>query len=872
VRRIALVVIFLIAFITYTFSANVSGTIRYRNKTYDANGFQDSSLWNWLPVRHAIVEVIKVDGAVETSLGTGSTDNNGYYTITIPNAGSQTIFIRTYAKQDTFPYNIVVKNDPTNNQIYTAVSTQALLDTNMDQTINLDIPLLEDGGIAEVFNIFDVAVWSYQYINNLGAMPNPPPLLTIYWYDGSTDGSYFDPSTSSIHLLGKSSDPDQFDDDIILHEVGHFSAQKWSKDDNPGGAHTITGQYDPRLTWSEGWAHYFSTAVRVFAGSSLYPQPHIIVDNLATGANSFDIELPSEPNLTIMASNEIAVAAVILDFMDDTSSEVLDVGVYDSLFLNHDKIWNGFSALTTLSSTNYATVEDFYIKLQITNALTATEVSYAEGILKARKIRYYVDTKENNNSDLTATLIDFAGSTQATVSELTFYPVDAPNYTSLDRNWFKFEFTGGTVTIRTLNLGDWCDTYLELFDSGLSPLGYNDNKFAGDYSSEIITTLSSGTYYIRCRPSTATGPIVEFGYYDLLVTLEEDISTPSAFTLSSPPDGSFIYQNCVTLKWNPSHHLTGVSYKIIVSMDPMFGTYSTYYTSSTYLTLYNLANKQFFWQVTAIAGNGNQTTTNIWSFLILHYAPSASPTGIPIQGGSEVSDYIMVSSPVDLHGTDSQQLEANLGMYAPHLWRMFRWKTSHYIEYPYVLPMKPGRGFWLISSRDCTLSFTGYSLHQLDRFYIKLKPGWNQIAVPFTNPVNWSDVICLQKQDGTVVQYNADDLSNTLILPYLFFWKKEYVLSDQLVPYYGYFVKNITGADVLLRITNPGPILPKSTYKPVPEGVELPPMPPSGLTKSDSKSSGRRCFGEVSTNSGTTCFLLILFILLFGFLIRRSFS
>jgi hypothetical protein len=42
---------------------------------------------------------------------------------------------------------------------------------------------------------------------------------------------------------------------------------RFSRDDSIGGPHNIGDPLDPRVAWSEGWANFFSSAVR---GTSIY--------------------------------------------------------------------------------------------------------------------------------------------------------------------------------------------------------------------------------------------------------------------------------------------------------------------------------------------------------------------------------------------------------------------------------------------------------------------------------------------------------------------------------------------------------------------------------------------------------------------------
>ena len=53
----------------------------------------------------------------------------------------------------------------------------------------------------------------------------------------------------------------EFDDDIILHELGHYVLGNFSRDNSPGGAHSLSGHYDIRLTWS--WPLAYANQIQV---------------------------------------------------------------------------------------------------------------------------------------------------------------------------------------------------------------------------------------------------------------------------------------------------------------------------------------------------------------------------------------------------------------------------------------------------------------------------------------------------------------------------------------------------------------------------------------------------------------------------------
>lgn len=489
----------------------VSGTVRYENKLYDSNGFTGGT--EYRPIRYADVEVVRASDSVV--LGSGETTGTGTYTIAIANAGSVSIYLRVYARQDNASFNVVVKNNASSAQIYTATTSAGAQDTNSPVTIDLDVSVA--GGAAGAFNIFDMGIYCWEFQASVDAsFPGVLPQLLVYWESGSTNGTYYDSSLNAIFLLGKASDTDEFDDDIVLHEMGHFVASNFSKDSSPGGAHAITGHYDLRLAWSEGWATYWSAAVRNFAGAARYPSPQSLVDTFGSGNSIFEIETPSFSSTTTMATNEVAVAAALWDIADANNE-----GGFDTISLGDDEIWTVFE--TDLSGRTQITMEDFFISFI---ARYPAETITTQDILAARSIKYYRDARDpfglENDSAGTASVLS------GTVTTNTFYPVG-------DQDWFAFAATAGdSIVIDTLNLGDGCDTVLTLYDTnGVTVLATNDDRSGSDVSSIIQYSITAtGTYYVKATPYSSIGFIAELGTFDLRLTVAVN-NAPSISSVSA---------------------------------------------------------------------------------------------------------------------------------------------------------------------------------------------------------------------------------------------------------------------------------------------------------------------------------------------------
>jgi PKD repeat protein len=503
----------------------VSGTVRYADQHYSYNpgNGQLAITPQWLPVRQAEVEIVRADNA---TLGSGVTDDAGGYTVTVANAGSQSIFLRVYARRADPAHGIhAVVKATSSRAIYAYATAAAARDTDAPVTIGCDIP----AGSSSAFNIFDVAVLSFQFLGTLGATVTNANLLTLYWESGTTAGTYTDTDTNSIYLLGRSTDSDDFDDDIILHELGHYVAVNFAKDDSPGGSHTITGHYIITLTWSEGWAHFWSSSVRQWAVSTpavappgtagdRYPQVAWLIDTRGSGSPfAYDIGTPT-PAVS-GADNELSVGAALWDI-------AADAGAGGTLGLGVSGIWHVFHDRFPLRASlpvpdHFVTFEDFF------DEWNGAGYASLDAVLAARTIRYVADAREANDSPGTAAPLDplpASAGAGKTLALNTFFKTGAVPVG--DEDWFSFTaFANQTFRIETLNLGDGADTFLHVYDPSLTEVASNDDRAAGTASSLVqFTTAVAGTFSIQVAPYPGHPPypaadqVATYGYYDLRIT------------------------------------------------------------------------------------------------------------------------------------------------------------------------------------------------------------------------------------------------------------------------------------------------------------------------------------------------------------------
>jgi PKD repeat protein len=489
----------------------VSGVVRYEDRIYGPGGFTTTT---FRPVRQAEIEVLQ-SGQPPVP---GTTDDTGVFTVPgIPSGVS--VQVRIYARRIGGQINASVLNNAGAHAVYTAISPA--IDTGVTPTFGT-IDLTIANGAAPAFNIFDAAVKTFQYLNTVEpALPETPPPMTVYWEDLTSNGTYFDGLVNAIFLLGQTSDPDQYDDDIILHEMGHWVAFNFSHDDTLGGPHRVIDQLDPRTSWSEGWAHYWSAIVRRFFPSE-YANPQLQIDNFGSGNSAFDIDLPSFPDLAVMATNELAVAAVLWHISTATNEAL------DPVNGNELDIWR--AVRVRIPARLNITLEDFHagLALEAPGILAAVTGSESQpGIFKDRKIRYYPDGSEPNDSSGSPVLLALG---PVGLTERTFYAAG-------DEDWYRVDASSGNLLIETLNLGDGVDTLLQLYDAaGTTLIDQNDDRSAADRSSRLLRTVDSPTtFLVRV---VRQGAIIEYGYYDLraqiVINVPPVLTSVSASTLSGP--------------------------------------------------------------------------------------------------------------------------------------------------------------------------------------------------------------------------------------------------------------------------------------------------------------------------------------------------
>lgn len=414
----------------------VSGMVQYQDKEYGVDGFTPSKPYK--KVRYATIELISSD-----SVRSAVTDSNGYYSIQTP--ASNIAYVRVLAEA-TLPRAIAPQIFVNNlrNAPYAVGSNDFVVSGSANVNISIPTSL-----IAGAFNILDVLTNGVEFIYSLSGT-YPAADLNAYWKPYNYEGTYYctggcNPGKGIYVYSDPSSDTDEYDDDVLYHEFGHFAADKFSQDDSPGGLHRLTDpDLDMRLTWSEGWGDAFPGMVKTWLNETA---PELLssitglteyVDTEASGARIvIDMGNPDGQfkDHYDYATSEIAVAKILLDISKNFSvQDIWDVMTSDyfktdSTLVNLETFWDEWLAAGK----------------SITPVL--------EKFFTDRQIFYSQDDNESNNSIAAATAV-----------------VPGMNYTNtlygggdVDYFWFNAN-ENQSFTITTTNLINGADTYITLYN------------------------------------------------------------------------------------------------------------------------------------------------------------------------------------------------------------------------------------------------------------------------------------------------------------------------------------------------------------------------------------------------------------------------
>jgi len=302
----------------------VEGHVRFEDRPFGPEGFTGERVPS--PARSVTVELVRdEDGAVVGEAVTGA--DGGF----VLDAAAQPVPHTVRAASELRHRGFVTRVHGADDGLPYAVSAPLVPGE--------PVALLAgaDDAVGGALNILDAAHDAFATIADF--VPGPSPPLTYRWTPGRAFGCGSCYSDDTIRLGGQLEDPDEYDDVIILHELGHYFVSHFSRDDSPGGTHRDMA-VSPLLAYGEGLAYFFATLVR--------DEPYV-VDTFIDHVRSIDIEamtVGGRPDETLSGTRgdhpagdyrEELVAGLMWDAYDapseDEPHDALALGAADTLHL-----------------------------------------------------------------------------------------------------------------------------------------------------------------------------------------------------------------------------------------------------------------------------------------------------------------------------------------------------------------------------------------------------------------------------------------------------------------------------------------------------------------------------------------------------------
>ncbi len=320
--------------------SQVSGHITYQDRTYNDTGFITGNTPE-KAARRVVVDLLDANGNLVAS---SQTDDQGQYLFEQVSAGDYTLRILARAVAETGETIAVYNLSET---LYAVSASVSYSET--EPTADLNIPL--STRMAGPFNMLDVMLSGMEFYHHYTAQAAALNDLNLYWEYGSSNGTFTCLGTfgncskgSGIYVLSdpySSGDTDEFDDDVLWHEFAHHIEFSTGLTDSPGGAHSLVDTHlDLRLSWSEGMANYFQTAVKTWLRST-HPERLSLPTNKVTyyidTRSSFvniGLDLANLSGTFSYATNEGAVAKALIGLQNQAGQSRVWAPIADTMITN----------------------------------------------------------------------------------------------------------------------------------------------------------------------------------------------------------------------------------------------------------------------------------------------------------------------------------------------------------------------------------------------------------------------------------------------------------------------------------------------------------------------------------------------------------
>lgn len=246
----------------------VTGTVRFERVPFRTLPAQGLDYANPQPQPARGVQVRALNASTQAVLASGSTNENGVYSLQVQGGTSIVVQVVAQMLRDTSQpvprWDIRVQDGRGGSAQPYTYNTPAFDSSSGQRNINIPSGIGANGMATGTrasgpFAVLDTLYKSVQAVLTVEPQAVLAPLL-VDW--GSQDGgSYFaaQGNTQWIALnWNLAEDTEEFDEHVIAHEFGHYLEYNFSRSDSLGGEHALGDRLDLRVAFSEGFGYAFA--------------------------------------------------------------------------------------------------------------------------------------------------------------------------------------------------------------------------------------------------------------------------------------------------------------------------------------------------------------------------------------------------------------------------------------------------------------------------------------------------------------------------------------------------------------------------------------------------------------------------------------
>jgi hypothetical protein len=153
-----------------------------------------------------------------------------------------------------------------------------------------------------------------------------------------------------IFIGGKKSGSSAWGSTVLLHELGHYVAHNYSRDDSRGGEHYLGKPIAPAFAWSEGWASFFAVSTMGRWIGEPFPifwdiqenQSMWLNYNEVRGSDSGAVKPPDSNKGIDQKLDESFVASALYNLWD--GNDVAEIGDDDGIALGTASVFSAIAS------------------------------------------------------------------------------------------------------------------------------------------------------------------------------------------------------------------------------------------------------------------------------------------------------------------------------------------------------------------------------------------------------------------------------------------------------------------------------------------------------------------------------------------------